>query len=90
MCRNIKSLFNLEPPVTEHEIQMAALQFVRKVSGMNAPSQTNQAAFQAAVDAIAEATGTLLTSLETSAPVRDRAEEEAKAKARTAQRFPQS
>jgi hypothetical protein len=87
MCRNIKSLFNLDPPVTEHEIQMAALQFVRKVSGMNAPSQANQAAFQTAVDAITEATGTLLNALETRAPVRDRAEEEAKAKARSAQRF---
>jgi hypothetical protein len=87
MCRNIKTLFNFEPPVTEEEIRAAALQFVRKVSGMNSPSKANEAAFLAAVDAVAAAASTLLSSLETNAPPRDRAEEAAKAQARAAQRF---
>lgn len=90
MCRNIRTLFNFEPPVTEQEIEMAALQFVRKVSGMNAPTKANQAAFQAAVAAIAEATGTLLNSLETHAPPKDRAEEAERARVRSAQRFARS
>jgi len=88
MCRNIKPLFNFEPPATEDEIRAAALQFVRKVSGFNTPSKVNEAVFQAAVDEIAAASGKLLSALETTAPAKDRAEEEANAHARTAQRFP--
>jgi hypothetical protein len=88
MCRNIKTLFNFEPSVTEEEIRMAALQFVRKVSGFNQPSKANEAAFLAAVDTITAAASTLLNSLETSAPPKNRAEEEALARARNAQRFP--
>jgi hypothetical protein len=87
MCRNIKPLFNFAPPVTDDEIRLAALQFVRKVSGFNKPSQANEAAFLAAVDAIAAASSTLLSSLETNAPPKDRAEEAARARARSAQRF---
>lgn len=87
MCRNIKPLFNFEPPVTEDEIRAAALQYVRKVSGFNKPSQANEAAFFAAIDAITAASRTLLNSLETNAPPKDRVEEAAKAKARSAQRF---
>lgn len=87
MCRNIKPLFNFEPPVTEDEIRAAALQYVRKVSGFNKPSQANEAAFLAAVDAIAAASSTLLSSLETNALPKDRAEEAARAKARSTQRF---
>jgi hypothetical protein len=87
MCRNIKSLFNFEPPVTDDEIRGAALQFVRKVSGFNKPSKANEAAFLAAVDEIAAVSRNLLNSLETSAPPRNRAEEAAKARARAAQRF---
>ncbi len=81
MCKNIKILFNFEPPVTEEEIRMAALQFVRKVSGFNKPSQANEAAFFAAVDAITAASSTLLGSLETNAPPRNRTEEAARARA---------
>lgn len=88
MCRNIKPLFNFEPPVAEDEIRAASLQFVRKVSGFNKPSKANEAAFLAAVDAITAASSTLLRSLETNAPPRDRAEAAAKAQARSAQRFP--
>ena len=87
MCRNIKPLFNFEPPVTEDEIRAASLQFVRKVSGFNKPSKANEAAFNAAVDAITTASTTLLSSLETNAPPKDRAEEAARAQARAAQRF---
>ncbi len=87
MCRNIKTLFNFDPPVTEEEIRAASLQFVRKVSGFNKPSKANEAAFLAAVDEIAAISGTLLRSLETNAPPRSRAEEAAKARARAAQRF---
>jgi hypothetical protein len=87
MCRNIKTLFNFEPPVTEEEIRAASLQFVRKVSGFNTPSKANEAAFLAAVDEIAAVANTLLSSLETNAPPRNRTEEVAKARARTAQRF---
>jgi hypothetical protein len=87
MCRNIKTLYNFEPPVTGEEIRQASLQFVRKVSGFNHPSKANQAVFLAAVDEIASATGILLNGLKTSAPPRDRAEEAAKAHARAAQRF---
>ena len=87
MCRNIKPLFNFEPPVTEDEVWAASLQFVRKVSGFNKPSKANEAAFLAAVDEIAAITRNLLNTLETNMPPKDRAEEEAKARARSAQRF---
>jgi len=87
MCRNIRTLFNFEPPVNEVEIRAASLQFVRKISGFNKPSKSNEAAFLAAVDAIAEISGELLHSLETTAPPKNREEEAAKAKARSAQRF---
>ena len=87
MCRNIKTLFNFDPPVTEAEIRAASLQFVRKVSGLNQPSTANETAFQAAVDQIAAVTSTLLHSLETNAPPKNRAEEAAKARARAVQRF---
>lgn len=87
MCRNIKVLYNMEPPVTEEEMHQAALQFVRKVSGMHTPSKANEAAFLVAVDAITAAEVTLLNSLKTNMPPKDRAEEAAKARARSAQRF---
>ena len=87
MCRNIKTLFNFEPPVTDDEIHAAALQFVRKVSGFNKPSKANEAAYLTAVDEVAAVSRKLLNSLETNAPPRNRAEEAAKAKARAAQRF---
>ena len=87
MCRNIKILFNFDPPVTDEEIRAASLQFVRKISGFNKPSKPNEAAFIAAVNAVAEISGRLLHSLETSAPPKNRAEEAARAKARSAQRF---
>jgi hypothetical protein len=88
MCRNIRPLFNFEPPVTEDEIRSAALQFVRKVSGFTKPSKTNEAAFIAAVDEIAVVSRNLLNSLETNAPPRNREEEAIKARARAAKRFP--
>lgn len=88
MCRNIKSLFNFEPAVTEDEVRAASLQFVRKVSGFNKPSKVNEAAFNAAVDEIASVAARLLRSLETNAPPKDRAEEAERARARSAQRFP--
>ena len=88
MCRNIKSLFNFEPPATEEEIRAASLQFVRKVSGFNKPSKANEAAFLAAVDEIAAVTSTFLSSIETNAPPKNRTEEAARARARSAQRFP--
>jgi hypothetical protein len=87
MCRNIKTLFNFDPPVTEEEIRAASLQFVRKLSGFNKPSKANEAAFLTAVDEVAAVAGKLLRSLETSAPPRNREEEVAKARARAAQRF---
>lgn len=87
MCRNIKPLFNFEPPANGDEIRAAALQYVRKVSGFNAPSKANEAAFNAAVDAIAAASRTLLEALETNAPPKNRDEEAAKARARSAERF---
>ena len=87
VCRNIKTLFNFEPPVTDAEILGAALQFVRKVSGFNKPSKANEAAFLAAVDQVAAASRNLLISLETDAPPRSRAKEAAKARARAAKRF---
>jgi hypothetical protein len=88
MCRNIRPLFNFEPPVTDEEIRAASLQFVRKVTGFNKPSKVNEPAFEAAVAAIAGVSKELLQSLETSAPPRNREEEAAKAKARSAERFP--
>jgi len=88
MCRNIRTLFNFAPPVTEEEIRAASLQFVRKVSGFNKPSKANEAAFEAAVDGIAAISGRLLRSLETSAPPRYREVEAAKARLRSEQRFP--
>ena len=87
MCRNIRPLFNFDPPATEEEIHEAALQFVRKVSGFHKPSRVNEAAFSAAVGEVAAASGKLLSSLETNAPPRNRAEEAAKARARAAKRF---
>lgn len=88
MCRNIKTLFNFEPPVTKEEIRAASLQFVRKVSGFHTPSKANEAAFIVAVDQVAAISGELLRSLETSAPTRNREDEAAKARARAALRFP--
>jgi hypothetical protein len=84
MCRNIKTLFNFEPPVTHEEVRASALQFVRKLSGFNKPSKVNEAAFALAVDEVTRVATTLLRSLETSAPPRDRTEEAAKARARGA------
>jgi hypothetical protein len=88
MCRNIKSLFNFEPPATEEEIRAASLQFARKVSGFNKPSKANEAAFLAAVDEIAAVCRNLLNVLETNAAPRNRAEEAARARTRAAGRFP--
>ncbi len=87
MCRNIRTLFNYDPPSTSADIEAAALQYVRKVSGYRAPSAANEAAFQRAVAEISRATATLLDALETSAPPRDRQAEIAKARARNARRF---
>jgi hypothetical protein len=87
MCRNIKTLFNFEPPATEEEIHAASLQYVRKVSGFNKPSRANEAAFYSAVEDIARISERLLASLETAALPKDREEEAAKAKARSAIRF---
>jgi hypothetical protein len=88
MCRNIKTLFNFEPPVTDEEIRAASLQFVRKLSGFNKPSKANEVAFLAAVDEIAAVSRKLLNALETNAPPRNREEEAAKSRARSARRFP--
>jgi hypothetical protein len=87
MCRNIKTLFNFEPPAGDDEVRAAALQFVRKVSGFTAPSQANTAAFERAVDEVSAAAHRLLASLETAAPARDRAIEAEKARARSRLRF---
>ena len=87
MCRNIKVLFNFDPPATDAEVRDAAVQFVRKLSGFTKPSQANEAAFNAAVDAVAHDARQLLSALVTAAPHRDRAVEAARAKARAAQRF---
>jgi len=86
MCRNIKTLFNFDPPVTPEEIKNASLQFVRKISGFNKPSRANEASFLAAVDEIAGISTRLIHSLETNAPPRNREEQAAKAKARTLER----
>jgi len=87
MCRNIKMLFNFDPPVTPEEICAASLQYVRKISGFNKPSKANEAAFLSAIEEVAEISTRLLRSLETNAPPRSREEEAAKAKARNAERF---
>jgi hypothetical protein len=87
MCRNIKTLFNFDPPVTDEEIRGASLQFVRKLSGFNKPSKANEPAFLSAVDEVAAVAHKLLHSLETAAPPRNREEEAEKARARAAQRF---
>jgi hypothetical protein len=87
MCRNIKTLFNFDPPVTEDEVRAASLQFVRKITGFNKPSKANEAAFAAAIEEIAAISSGLLRSLETNAPPKNREEEAAKAKARAAERF---
>ncbi|MEA2514659.1 MAG: hypothetical protein QOF33_883 [Thermomicrobiales bacterium] len=87
MCRNIRTLFNFEPPATEEEIRAASLQFVRKISGFNKPSRENEAAFTSAVEDIARISSRLLVSLESTAAPKDREEEAARAKARSAQRF---
>ena len=88
MCRNIKTLFNFEPPATEEEIRAAALQFVRKLSGFNAPSQANQAAFDKAIQEVADAARTLIASLVTSAEPKNREVEAERARAKNAARFP--
>ncbi|HKE06385.1 MAG TPA: DUF2277 domain-containing protein [Candidatus Acidoferrum sp.] len=87
MCRNIKTLYNFDPPVTPEEVRAASLQFVRKITGFNKPSKANEAAFQAAIEDIANVSLRLLQSLETSAPPKNREEEAAKARARAAERF---
>ena len=87
MCRNIKTLYNFEPPVTPEEVRAASLQFVRKITGFSKPSKANEAAFQAAIEDIANVSLRLLQSLETSAPPKNREEEAAKARARAAERF---
>ena len=87
MCRNIRTLFNFEPPVTDEEIHAASLQFVRKITGFSKPSKMNEAAFLSAVDEVARVSGQLLASLESTAAPKNREEEAAKAKARAAQRF---
>jgi hypothetical protein len=87
MCRNIKTLFNFDPPVNDDEVRAASLQFVRKITGFNKPSKANEAAFQAAIEEIAASSFRLLRSLETSAPPRNREVEAAKAKERAALRF---
>ena len=87
MCRNIKPLFNFDPPVTDDEVRAASLQFVRKISGFNKPSKANEEIFQSAIDEVAAASSRLLRSLETTATPKNREEEAAKAKARSAERF---
>jgi hypothetical protein len=87
MCRNIKNLFNFDPPVTDEEVRAASLQFVRKISGFNKPSKANEAAFLAAIEEVAAVSSRLLHSLETTAPPKSREEEAAKARARAAERF---
>ena len=87
MCRNIKTLFNFDPPVTDDEVRAASLQFVRKITGFNKPSKANEDSFLAAVEEVAAISIRLLRSLETTAPPKNREEEAAKAKARAAERF---
>ncbi|HVW78438.1 MAG TPA: DUF2277 domain-containing protein [Alloacidobacterium sp.] len=87
MCRNIRNLFNFDPPVTDEEVRAASLQFVRKISGFNKPSKANEEAFHTAVEEVAAVSAKLLRSLETTAPPKNREEEAAKARARAAERF---
>lgn len=87
MCRNIRPLFNFEPPATDEEVRAASVQFVRKISGFTAPSRANEAAFNRAIDDIAKVARRLVDDLETNAPPKNRAEEAAKAKARAAERY---
>jgi hypothetical protein len=87
MCRNIRTLYNFDPPATEEEVRAAALQYVRKISGFHKPSHANEEAFHSAVDAVARASSALLAELRTTAPPKDREAEAAKARARAAQRF---
>jgi hypothetical protein len=87
MCRNIKNLFNFDPPVTDDEVRAASLQFVRKITGFNKPSKANEAAFLSAIDEVAGVSSRLLRSLDTTAPPKNREEEAAKAKARSVERF---
>jgi hypothetical protein len=87
MCRNIRTLYNFEPPASEEEVRAASLQYVRKISGFNQPSKANAEAFDRAVDAVAEASSRLLAELVTSAPAKDREAEAEKARARSAQRY---
>ena len=87
MCRNIKTLFNFDPPVTDEEVRAASVQFVRKITGFNKPSKANEASFLAAIDEVAAISIRLLRSLETTAPPKNREEEAAKARARAAERF---
>jgi len=87
MCRNIRTLFNFDPPVTEEEVRAASLQFVRKISGFNKPSKANEESFHGAVEEISAISSRLLHSLETTAPPKNREEEAAKARARAAERF---
>ena len=87
MCRNIRTLYNFDPPATEEEVRAAALQYVRKISGFNKPSRVNEEAFARAIDAVAHASVELLQALETGAPAKNREEEAAKARARSAQRY---
>jgi hypothetical protein len=87
MCRNIRTLFNFDPPVTDDEVRAASLQFVRKITGFHKPSKANEEVFQSAIDEIAAVSNRLLRSLETSAPAKNREQEAAKAKARAAERF---
>jgi hypothetical protein len=87
MCRNIRTLFNFDPPATDEEIRAASLQFVRKLSGFNAPSHANEAAFNSAIDEVADVARRLIDALETSSPPKNREEEAAKARARAVERF---
>ena len=87
MCRNIRTLFNFDPPVTDDEVRAASLQFVRKITGFHKPSKANEGVFQSAIDEIAAVSNRLLRSLETNAPAKNREQEAVKAKARAAERF---
>jgi len=90
MCRNIRPLFNFDPPVTDEEIRAASLQFVRKISGFNKPSKANETAFMVAIEEVTAASARLLASLETNSPARNREEEAAKARLRNEERFPRN
>jgi hypothetical protein len=87
MCRNIRTLYNFDPPASEEEVRAAALQYVRKISGFNKPSRANEQAFENAIDAVAQASSRMLAELSTTAPAKDREIEAAKARARAAERY---